>query len=93
MKRVLGDVDDHPWTLENMANLADTYRGQGYLDEAVVLQETVLEKRKQALREGHPDIVKSMWSLVATYRDLGRINDAEALEATVEENKKRDGGS
>ena len=43
-KRVLGD--DHIWTLENMAQLANTYKGQGRLDDTVALQEAVMQKRK-----------------------------------------------
>jgi len=58
------------------------------LEEARALQETVLERRKQVLRDGHPATLKSMLSLAAMYRNLGRLNDAEALDAEVTEKTK-----
>ena len=89
-KRVLGD--DHPWTLENMANLANTCRDQGRLMDAEALGVDVIERMKRVNRDNHPDTLKSMSSLATTYRNLGRLSDAEALEALVEETRKgRDG--
>ena len=85
--------DDHSWTLENTANLANTHRDQGYLDDVVALWEAMMEKKKQLLSDGHPDTLKSMSSLAATYRDLGHLDGARALESIVEEHKKRCDGS
>ena len=81
--------DDHIWTLDNMANLANTYSDLGRLGEAETLVVEVSEKRRRELGDDHPHTLKSMSSLAAMYRDLGRLNDAEALEAVVEENRNR----
>lgn len=71
-----------------MANLANTYRDQSRLDDAVVLQEAVKERRKRVLGDDHPDTLKSMECLATTYKDLGRLNDAGALEAVLAEKTK-----
>ena len=55
--------EQHPDTLTAMANLAATYRNQGRWDEAVVLQERVLEARKVVRGEQHPHTLTAMANL------------------------------
>jgi len=52
-KEILGK--QHPDTLRAMANLAGTYWNQDKLDDAMKLQETVLESTKRILGDQHPD--------------------------------------
>ena len=46
-KRVLGS--DHHWTLDNMANLANTYRDLGRLKDAEALGVGTIKRMKQVL--------------------------------------------
>jgi hypothetical protein len=77
-----------PDTLLSMGNLACTYRNQGRLKDAEVLEVVVMEKRKELLGEDHPDTLLSMGNLASTYRNQGRLKDAEVLEVVVMEKRK-----
>ena len=72
-----------------MANLAVTYSDQGRTDEAAVLQEEVLQKRRRILGEEHPNTLTSMANLAVTYRDQGRTGEAVALEEEVLQKRKQ----
>ena len=74
---------EHPDTLTSMNNLASTYRALGRTNDAMALQETVLEVRRRILAKEHPDTLTIMNNLALTYRDLGRTSDAMALQETV----------
>ena len=76
-KRVLGE--EHPDTLNSMANLAVTYRQRGRLEEAEGLEVRVLEIRKRVLGEEHPNTLMSMANLAFVYRQRGRLEEAEEL--------------
>src|SRR5437773_6725152 len=60
-KEILGV--DHPSTVTIMANLAETYRQQGWTKEACQLEEEVLEKSKDIWGVDHPDTLTSMANL------------------------------
>jgi hypothetical protein len=60
---------DHPSTLTSMANLASTYRNQGWWDAAKELEVQVMETRKKKLGADHPDTLNSMGNLALTYRN------------------------
>jgi len=70
MQRVLGE--EHPDTLNSMANLASTYRNQGRWKEAEELGVQVMETSKRVLGEEHPDTLTSMGNLALTYWEQGR---------------------
>jgi tetratricopeptide (TPR) repeat protein len=63
-----------------MGNLAATYSDLGRHEEALKLQEEVLQLRREKLGESHPDTLTSMGNLAATYSDLGRYDKALKLE-------------
>ncbi len=86
-KAVLGE--EHPDTLNSMANLASTYRNQGRWKEAEELEVGVMETTKRVLGEEHPDTLISMANLAATYRNQGRWKEAEELEMGVMKTTKR----
>lgn len=65
-KRVLGE--EHPSTLNSMANLAATHSDQGRWKEAEELKLSVLEARRRLLGEEHPDTLNSMANLALTYK-------------------------
>jgi tetratricopeptide (TPR) repeat protein len=66
-----------------MSLLSDLYMEQEKRDEAQVLGEEVLQKRKTRLGEGHPDTLTSKKNLGVIYIELGRLADAEELLAQV----------
>ncbi|KAJ7354595.1 hypothetical protein DFH08DRAFT_773846 [Mycena albidolilacea] len=65
------------------------YFDSGRFREAALLEEIVLEKRKQLLGADHPDTLWAMANLVATYRELGRYPEAEPLGSLVLEKQKQ----
>ncbi|KAK7037905.1 P-loop containing nucleoside triphosphate hydrolase protein [Favolaschia claudopus] len=85
-KQLLGE--EHPDTLDTMANLASTYWRQGRWSEAEQLQVTVLEARKWVLGKEHPNTLDSMADLASTYWRQGRWSEAEQLEVAVLETRK-----
>lgn len=76
-KRVLGDM--HPSTLTSMATLASTYSKLGRWEEAVELQERVLEIHEKTLCSDHPGPIQSMADLASMYWNQGRNSQAIAL--------------
>jgi hypothetical protein len=60
-----------------MHNLAGTYTRQCRHDEAEVLLERCLEKRKTVLGEDHVDTNSTMCNLTSTYNDQGKNDEAE----------------
>jgi len=75
--RLLGD--EHPDTLAGMANLASTYRNQGWWKEAEELGVQVMETRERVLGEEHPSTLASMNNLAFTSKGQCHNNDAIVL--------------
>jgi len=65
-------------TLKSANALADSYRAQGRLDEALELARQTLERRQDLLGPNDPDTLESVSTLAKVYGDCGR--HAEALE-------------
>jgi hypothetical protein len=61
----------------------------GQWQDAVELEEKVLEARKRTLGEEHPRTLMSISNLASLYNDLGRPQDTIKLEAKVLEARKR----
>jgi len=79
-KAVLGE--EHPDTLNSMANLASTYRNQGRWKEAEELDVGVMKTRKRVLGEEHPRTLTSMANLAFTWKAQGR--NAKAIKLMKE---------
>ncbi|KFY18198.1 hypothetical protein V492_00079 [Pseudogymnoascus sp. VKM F-4246] len=86
-KRLLGE--EHPDTIQSMANLASTWQQQGRSNDAEQLMLQVLDLRKSMLGEEHPDTILAMANLASTWRQQGRYNEAEQLEMKVLDLQKR----
>jgi hypothetical protein len=86
-KRVLGE--EHPGTLNSMANLASTFWNQGRWKEAEELEVQIMETSLRVLGDEHPSTLTGMNNLASTYRDQGRWKEAEELEVQVMETRKR----
>jgi eukaryotic-like serine/threonine-protein kinase len=71
---------DDPDTLRSMELLADVYRDDGRLAEAVNLAEETVARRKAILGADHPDTIGSMATLAFNYFAIGRQQDAFKLE-------------
>jgi tetratricopeptide (TPR) repeat protein len=76
-RRVLGE--EHPDTLESIADLGLLYEHQGRYNEAEPLFVKVLEIRRRVLGEEHPDTLKSKAHLGMLYSMQGRYKEAEPL--------------
>ncbi|MBD8527908.1 tetratricopeptide repeat protein [Pseudomarimonas arenosa] len=76
-QRVLGE--DHPDTLNSLANLASLLAAQGKLEEAEALHRKALEQSRQLLGEESPDTLTSINNLAVLLQDLGKLDEAEAL--------------
>ena len=68
---VLGE--DHPDTFTSMANLAATYRNQGWQMEAEELGAKATETRKRLLSQEHPGTLISLAGLAYTLKPQGRV--------------------
>ena len=66
-------------TIDAMANLALKLSDLGRYDEALELQEKVLEIRREAHGEEEEDTVDAMINLAGTLKDLGRYEEALTL--------------
>ncbi|KAJ7833539.1 hypothetical protein B0H14DRAFT_2591442 [Mycena olivaceomarginata] len=75
--------EDHPDTLQAMANLASSYSDLGQFKEAAELQTIVLAKRKQLLGDDHTDTLQAMANLAPSYSDLGQFKEAAELQTIV----------
>src|SRR5947207_2133651 len=82
------DGNRQPYTPPARTNLASTYWNQGRWEEAVTLEEKVLEASKTVLGERHPDTLTAMANLASTYRNQGRWEEAVTLEEKVLEASK-----
>lgn len=81
--------EEHPDTLDHMNNLALTYQNLGRYNEALDLQEPLLEVSKQVMGEGHPNTLTHTNNLALTYRYLGRYNEALDLQKPLFEVSKQ----
>lgn len=70
-------------TVNSMAQLASTYRNQGWLDAAEELEVQLREMRKKKLGEGHLDTLISMNNLAFTWEGQGRCAEAVSLMLDV----------
>ncbi|KAJ7278519.1 hypothetical protein C8J57DRAFT_1577215 [Mycena rebaudengoi] len=86
-KHIFGN--EHPETLDAMANLGSIYSKLGKSRDALQLEVVVLEKRKQILGPEHADTLEAMSRLAITYHDLGKLTDAEELKVVVLEKRKQ----
>ena len=67
--------EEHPNTLTGMGNLACTYKNQGRLNEAELIETQVMDMAKKLLGAEHPDTLISMGNLASTYENQGRWNE------------------
>ncbi|KAJ7800527.1 hypothetical protein B0H14DRAFT_3155947 [Mycena olivaceomarginata] len=72
-----------------MGDLAITYSDLGEHQKAKELEDIVLEKQKQVLRDNHPDTLCTMGNLDITYSDLGEHQKAKELEDIMLEKRKQ----
>ncbi|KAH8883699.1 TPR-like protein [Thozetella sp. PMI_491] len=73
--------EEHPETLQAMANLASTYHALGRLEEDAKMSARVLSLRTEILGEKHPDTIDTMANLASTYFALGRLAEDEEISA------------
>jgi hypothetical protein len=76
--RVLGPED--PLTVRAMANLTLSYRGSGWNQEGLELDEQVLEIRKRILGPEDPDTLKVTTNLADSYYRVDRMQEASSGE-------------
>jgi tetratricopeptide (TPR) repeat protein len=75
--------------LKIAAAFALVYQDCGRLQEAMKLEEKVVEAMNRTLGEEHPDTLTSMNNLAISYSDLGRRQEAMELKEKVVEASKR----
>ncbi|KAG8820176.1 hypothetical protein FRC18_011809 [Serendipita sp. 400] len=75
--------EDAQITLEAMVILAKCYKLLGRLQEALPLQEDILQKRRKLLGPDHLDTVVDMSNLANTYESLERVQEALPLHEEV----------
>jgi len=71
--------NEHPTTLGNMGNLAESYRIAGKLDQAEQLNQDTLNVLQNTLGPTHRDTLTAMNNLAATYYAAGKIDKAIPL--------------
>jgi hypothetical protein len=71
--------EEHPATLDAIANLASTYRKQERWKEAEELEVKVMKVSSRVVGEEHPDTLTAMANLASTYKKQGRWKEAEEL--------------
>ncbi|KAJ7101066.1 P-loop containing nucleoside triphosphate hydrolase protein, partial [Mycena epipterygia] len=81
--------DNHPDTLDVMANLALTYERLGKLKEAEELGVRLLHKQQHILGDHHSDTLLIMGNLALTYESLGKLKEAEELGVVVLERQRK----
>ncbi|MFE7549919.1 tetratricopeptide repeat protein [Streptomyces gardneri] len=79
--RILGE--DHPYTLEAIANLAVARWRAGRSAEAIALEERVLADRTRVLGPEHVHTLRSKSHLATSYRQAGRLVEATELMEQV----------
>lgn len=67
----------------SLRSLAITYHDIGRLEEARILQQEVLDLRKEILGDVHPDTISAMNNLSNTYGTLGRTEESTLLQGEV----------
>src|SRR6185312_4602768 len=77
--RVKKQGTDHPDTLTTLHNLAEAYRADGRLREAIRLHEQVRDARVKKLGADHPDTLTTLNNLAFTYCAAGRLLEALPL--------------
>jgi hypothetical protein len=86
-RRILGE--EHPDTLTDMSNLAETLHAQGDLPGARAFQEQVLEARRRILGAEHPETLMAMNNLAGTLGDQGDLPGTRELKEQVLEARRR----
>lgn len=76
-------------TIMTMGNLALVYNEQGRYDEAMFLEERVLEKNMTELGPDHDYTLTAMTNLALTYGDQGRTADSISLFRQIVERERR----
>ena len=95
LNQVLGKlgVRNRPEMLDvlimTMGNLALVYTGQGRYDEAVYLEEKLLDKNMNELGPDHEYTLTAMTNLALTYGDQSRMNESISLFEKIVERQKR----
>lgn len=75
---------DHPLILQVMHSIAETKRCLGLYEEASVVLEDVLVKRRKLLGDNHPDTVQAMFGMGEVLRSMGKYfadNPSGSVEA------------
>ena len=78
-----GKLPNTPLQLLVAGNLALAYIDIGKQEEAVELEEKVLESRKALLRAGHPETLLAGNNLADSYSAAGRVEEATLLWETI----------
>jgi lipopolysaccharide biosynthesis regulator YciM len=71
------------FTVNSMAQLASTYRNQGWSDAAEELEVQLKEMRKKKIGEGHLDTLIGMNNLAFTWEGQVRCAEAVSLESML----------
>ena len=69
----------HPVLATTLSNLAEMYRIQGQLEQAIDLHQEALAIREQALGADHPETAQSLNNLAVSHFDAGDYERAEEL--------------
>ena len=75
--------ENHPDTLQAMHSLAITLTDIGKCDEAIQMNEFVLDRRILMLGEKHPNTLQTMNSLALMLEHCNRVNEAIELKKKV----------
>ena len=77
--------DARPESMRWMSNLSAAYYHLGQIDEAVMIDERLLESQIEEFGEDHPDTMLAMNNLSMSYKSLGRFEEAlELAQRTFE---------
>jgi len=76
-------------TLMTMGNLALTYNAQGKYEQAMRLEELVLEKNREELGLDHEYTLRAMTNLALTYGDQGLTDESILLFEEIVERERR----
>ena len=80
-KRELGEK--HPYTLDVLDNLANSYQCLGDYNVALVMRNAIYNGRKEILGENHPYTLSALHDLVCSYSDLGDYSKALEMKNAV----------
>ncbi|KAH8705526.1 hypothetical protein BGW36DRAFT_435391 [Talaromyces proteolyticus] len=73
-------MEDDPFTLIAMRLLVRSFTAQGKIDEAVRIQEELVEKYRKSMGYDHPSTLSEMRMLAGKYHETGRSEDAYKVE-------------